>query len=84
MLYRSQTTHLQHYPGFPYPKSCKCVNALLVGYAIGFARNQVLERKIADLLERARLQFLHSSAKGSLGAMMFTMPLPVGHIPVVW
>jgi hypothetical protein len=37
-----------------------------VGYAIGFARNQVTERKSADLLERARLQFMQTQQKARL------------------
>ena len=36
------------------------------GYAIGFARNAVTGRKIADLLERARLQFCKTGAKARL------------------
>jgi len=37
-----------------------------VGYAIGFARNAVTERKIADLLEQARLQFCKTGEKARL------------------
>ncbi len=37
-----------------------------VGYAVGFARNAVTERKIADLLERARLQYLKTGEKARL------------------
>ncbi len=37
-----------------------------MGYAIGFARNGVLERKIADLLERARLQSIQTQQKARL------------------
>ena len=37
-----------------------------VGYAIGFARNAVTARKIADLLERARLQCIQTGQKARL------------------
>ena len=37
-----------------------------VGYAFGFSRNAVLERKIADLLERARLQHIKTQQKARL------------------
>ena len=37
-----------------------------VGYAIGFSRNGVTGRKIADLLERARLQFIQTQQKARL------------------
>ena len=37
-----------------------------VGYVVGFARNPVTERKIADLLERARLQFIQTGQKARL------------------
>jgi hypothetical protein len=37
-----------------------------VGDAIGFARNAVLARKIADLLERSRLQFMQTPLKARL------------------
>jgi hypothetical protein len=37
-----------------------------VDYAIGFSGNAVTERKIADLLERARLQFHQPQQKARL------------------
>lgn len=37
-----------------------------VGYAIGFIRNAVIQRKMSDLLERARLQFVQTQQKASL------------------
>lgn len=37
-----------------------------VGYALGFTRNAVLDRKIADLLERARLQHIKTQQKARL------------------
>jgi Transposase DDE domain group 1 len=36
------------------------------GYALGFTRNAVLDRKIADLLERARLQQIQTQQKARL------------------
>lgn len=37
-----------------------------VGYAIGFIRNAVIQRKMSDLLERARLQFVQTQQKARL------------------
>lgn len=47
-------------------KSYECVNALVWTIMIGFTRNAVTERKMADLLERARLQFLQTGKKARL------------------
>ena len=52
--------------GFALPEILRLCERSDVGYAIGFARNAVTERKIADLLERARLQFLKTQEKARL------------------
>ena len=52
--------------GFSLPEILQVCERYEVGYAIGFARNGVLERKIADLLERARLQFVQTQQKARL------------------
>ena len=52
--------------GFALPESLQVCERSGVGYAIGFARNGVLERKIADLLERARLQCIQTGQKARL------------------
>jgi hypothetical protein len=52
--------------GFSLPEIFRVCERSGVGYAIGFARNGVLERKIADLLERARLQSLPSQQQARL------------------
>jgi hypothetical protein len=52
--------------GFALPEILRLCERSGVGYAIGFARNAVLERKIADLLEHARLQCIQSSQKARL------------------
>jgi Transposase DDE domain group 1 len=52
--------------GFALPEILRLCERSGVGYAIGFARNAVLERKIADLLERARLQCIQSGQKARL------------------
>jgi Transposase DDE domain group 1 len=44
--------------GFSLPEILRVCERSNVGYAIGFTRNAVTERKMADLLERARLQFV--------------------------
>lgn len=49
--------------GFALPEILQVCERSGVKYAIGFARNAVTERKIADLLERARLQFLQTQQK---------------------
>lgn len=52
--------------GFSLPEILQVCERAEVGYAIGFARNGVLERKIANLLERAR-SFVHPNpTEGSL------------------
>ncbi len=52
--------------GFALPEILRLCERSEVGYAIGFARNAVTERKIADLLERSRLQFLQTQQKARL------------------
>lgn len=52
--------------GFALPEILQVCERSEVGYAIGFARNRVLERKIADLLERARLQCIQTQQKARL------------------
>jgi hypothetical protein len=52
--------------GFALPEILQVCERAGVGYAIGFARNAVTERKIADLLERARLQFIRTQQKARL------------------
>jgi Transposase DDE domain group 1 len=52
--------------GFALPEILQVCERSGVGYAIGFARNGVLERKIADLLERARLQCIQTGQKARL------------------
>jgi hypothetical protein len=52
--------------GFALPEILQVCERSGVGYAIGFARNAVTERKIADLLERARLQFCQTQEKARL------------------
>lgn len=52
--------------GFALPEILQVCERSGVNYAIGFARNAVTERKIADLLERARLQFIRTQQKARL------------------
>jgi hypothetical protein len=52
--------------GFCLPEILRVCERAGVGYAIGFARNGVLERKIADLLERARLHCVQTQQKARL------------------
>jgi hypothetical protein len=52
--------------GFALPEILQVCERSGVGYAIGFARNPVTERKIAHLLEQARLQFLKTGQKARL------------------
>jgi Transposase DDE domain group 1 len=52
--------------GFALPEILQVCERSKVKYAIGFARNAVTERKIADLLERSRLQFLQTQQKARL------------------
>lgn len=52
--------------GFALPEILQVCERAGVKYAIGFTRNAVTERKIADLLERARLQFLQPQQKARL------------------
>jgi hypothetical protein len=52
--------------GFALPEILRGCERSEVGYVIGFTRNAVTERKIADLLERARLQFFQTQQKARL------------------
>ncbi len=52
--------------GFSLPEILRVCERAGVGYAIGFTRNAVTERKMADLLERARLQFVQTQQKARL------------------
>lgn len=52
--------------GFALPEILRLCERSKVGYVIGFARNAVTERKIADLWEQARLQFLKTGQKARL------------------
>lgn len=52
--------------GFALPEILRVCERSGVGYAIGFARNAVTGRKIADLLEQARLQFCKTQEKARL------------------
>ncbi len=52
--------------GFALPEIIRMCERSGVGYAIGFSRNVVTERKIADLLERARLQLMQTGQKARL------------------
>lgn len=52
--------------GFALPEILRVCERSGVGYAIGYARNAVTERKIAPLLEQARLQFHRTQTKARL------------------
>lgn len=52
--------------GFALPEILQVCERSGVNYAIGFACNAVLQRKISDLLERARLQFHQTQQKARL------------------
>jgi Transposase DDE domain group 1 len=52
--------------GFSLPEIVQVCERSNVGYALGFSRNAVLDRKIADLLERARLQHIQTQQKARL------------------
>jgi hypothetical protein len=52
--------------GFALPEILRGCEHSEVGYVIGFARNAVTERKITNLLERARLQFFKTQEKARL------------------
>jgi len=52
--------------GFSLPEILQVCERSGVSYAIGFSRNGVTGRKIADLLERARLQFIQTQQKARL------------------
>lgn len=52
--------------GFALPEILSVCERAGVGYAIGYARNAVTERKIAPLLEQARLQCVQTGEKARL------------------
>jgi len=52
--------------GFALPENLRVCERSGVSYAIGFSRNAVTERKIAPLLEQARLQYLQTGSKARL------------------
>ena len=52
--------------GFALPEILRVCERSGVKYAIGFSRNAVTGRKIADLLERARVQFFRTQQKARL------------------
>lgn len=52
--------------GFSLPEIIQVCERSKVGFAFGYTRNAVLERKIADLLERARLAFIKTQQKARL------------------
>ena len=63
---RSLANELRADAGFSLPEILRVCERSGVGYAIGFTRNAVTERKMADLLERARLQFVQTQQKARL------------------
>lgn len=52
--------------GFSLPEILKVCEHSRVGYIIGFSSNNVLKRKVANLLERARLQYCQTGEKARL------------------
>jgi hypothetical protein len=52
--------------GFALPEILRLCERSGVGYAIGFARNAVIERKVSNLLECARLQCVRTGQKARL------------------
>jgi hypothetical protein len=52
--------------GFALPEILRVCERSGAGYAIGFSRNAVTERKISNLLERARLQFIQTQQKARM------------------
>jgi hypothetical protein len=52
--------------GFSLPEIIKVCERAEVGYVLGFSSNNVLKRKIADLLERSRLQYCQTGEKARL------------------
>lgn len=52
--------------GFSLPEIIKVCERAGVGYVCGFSNNAVLKRKVADLLERARLQYCRTGEKARL------------------
>jgi Transposase DDE domain group 1 len=52
--------------GFSLPEIIQVCERSNIGYALGFSRHAVLDRKIADLLERARLQHIKTQQKARL------------------
>jgi hypothetical protein len=52
--------------GFSLPEILQVCERSMIGYAFGFTRNAVLDRKIANLLECARLQSIKTQQKARL------------------
>lgn len=52
--------------GFSLPEIIKVCERSDVGYVCGFSSNAVLKRKVADLVERARLQYCRTGEKARL------------------
>jgi Transposase DDE domain group 1 len=52
--------------GFSLPEILRVCERSQVGYVIGFISNAVIQRKMSDLLERARLQFVQTQQKARL------------------
>ena len=52
--------------GLSLPEVIQVCERSRVGYALGFSCNAVLNRKIADLLERARLKYIQTQQKARL------------------
>lgn len=52
--------------GFSLPEILRVCERSQVVYTIGFASNAVIQRKMSDLLERARLQFVQTQQKARL------------------
>lgn len=52
--------------GFSLPELMRLCERSDVGYAFGYSRNEVLKRKISDLLERARLTYCRTQQKARL------------------
>jgi hypothetical protein len=52
--------------GFSLPEILKVCEYSRIGYILGFSSNNVLKRKVANLLERARLQYCQTGEKARL------------------
>jgi hypothetical protein len=67
--------------GFSLPEVIEVCECSKVGYAFGFTRNAVLDRKIADLLERARLEHIKQPSTRLGCLMMCIMRQALGRLP---